>query len=1082
MLFFQPEATRHQNRHRASGHAALRMIAAVAVFGVLISVLPHFARPALAAGNHLSAVRTVQLAQTAGGSGQGSATTPPASNTAADEKKPPAQTEQGFIQSFIYWVFEALAFAIGQILSLLIELLIFFIQYNSFVNNPVVTAGWLVVRDMANMLIVVSMLVMAFATILGMDEYSYKGKKLSRLLIMAILVNFSRTFVGVLIDIGQVVMLTFVNGFKGAAAQNLITSLNTTQMNVMSPDSTGLTLSAAQTTFTMFLTYFATCLFLLAACGVILIMTLFILKRIVVLWGVVIFSPLAFAMRGMPFKATQSYYGKWWSNLQSQILTGPVLAFFLWLSLATVKQLQFNAESGADAVFRTNFMKMDSLLSFIMALAIMYLGVDFAQQLSGGGFGGGLPGAKKLAPGAVVGGALGAIYKRTGLRQRVEGARGAVGAMMKAGDDRYKERIALTTAQYTEKIGKAREGVTPLLRGGLRQAAGRAVQGVTGGRLGAGIVKSGQEAAAEGRRIGRQLQQTGKEGQAGIYAKAQKELSKDSIEAILTGRAAEFTEVERVAALKQALEKRNAKVHDAGGAHEVIRRMKEAGADKKTVDDAVEAAKKNFPDEAFDPAALKEGETLEDKLQELSSKMAREVREGKQQPKDFTEAQIRKYANDVALRDDADRVESKLEGKQKKAYREENEKYIAEHPEESLHARQAVARTAEDAAGAAKAFDLGAGGQFGSEFGKAAFQEFVKSNGPEALSKIDASSLTKDGEPTEAMQALIDGMKGGALLGLAEKSASGTASANESALLKAVTDAIKGGWAEANRDLSRSINNPVMQIVSEKGGESGVKDRKRVERETQDAFKNADEAKSKVLSLGAERDSIQATPSFDYNGGELQKKRDLERIDKERQEAADNIGKIEEILARRGYKMPKFDATEAGMQQDVVKKAGDKAQQAQQEYDKAKTGGANPQTLEALTEALRQATEDLKAASARLKEMGGPGARPTEAPRSYGSDSSGGRGGRDWIDKKEIERAFSGVAESVSGAVKDALDDVSVRPTPENFDKLIEAINDAGADQTSALEGLVDKLKDSSQSDKSQVTRLLDAIERKLGR
>jgi len=56
------------------------------------------------------------------------------------------------------------------------------------------------------------LLIIAFATILRQESYS--KKLLPKLLIMAVLINFSRTIFGLLIDFSQVIMLTFVNAFS----------------------------------------------------------------------------------------------------------------------------------------------------------------------------------------------------------------------------------------------------------------------------------------------------------------------------------------------------------------------------------------------------------------------------------------------------------------------------------------------------------------------------------------------------------------------------------------------------------------------------------------------------------------------------------------------------------------------------------------------------------------------------------------------------------------------------------------------------------------------------------------------------
>ena len=63
------------------------------------------------------------------------------------------------------------------------------------------------------MFFVVVLLIIALATILNQEKYSYKTW-LPKLILMAVLINFSKMICGLIIDVAQVVMMTFVNAFK----------------------------------------------------------------------------------------------------------------------------------------------------------------------------------------------------------------------------------------------------------------------------------------------------------------------------------------------------------------------------------------------------------------------------------------------------------------------------------------------------------------------------------------------------------------------------------------------------------------------------------------------------------------------------------------------------------------------------------------------------------------------------------------------------------------------------------------------------------------------------------------------------
>src|SRR3989344_2666981 len=91
---------------------------------------------------------------------------------------------------------------VGKIFTVLIEILLAVVDYNDFINAPAVIKGWVLVRDVANMAFLIIFIAIAFATILGIEKYEYK-QLLPKLLIMAVLVNFSRTICGIIIDAAQ---------------------------------------------------------------------------------------------------------------------------------------------------------------------------------------------------------------------------------------------------------------------------------------------------------------------------------------------------------------------------------------------------------------------------------------------------------------------------------------------------------------------------------------------------------------------------------------------------------------------------------------------------------------------------------------------------------------------------------------------------------------------------------------------------------------------------------------------------------------------------------------------------------------
>ncbi len=231
------------------------------------------------------------------------------------------------------WFLLQIAKLFADLTVTLIQILLAVVQYNDFIEADAVELGWVVMRDVMNMFFIVMLLLMAFGTVFRMDNYHYKHH-LGKLLIMAVLVNFSKTITGFMIDVSQVVMLTFVNGFAQAAAGNFVQGLHLDKMFqfTQNPDQS----VSGWTLFSAALLGLISVVVTTVVIGVFIVV--FIL-RIVALWFLTIISPLAYVLNVFPGRS-QEYASMWWDNFVKYASAGPILAFFLWLSLAVMQMSQ----------------------------------------------------------------------------------------------------------------------------------------------------------------------------------------------------------------------------------------------------------------------------------------------------------------------------------------------------------------------------------------------------------------------------------------------------------------------------------------------------------------------------------------------------------------------------------------------------------------------------------------------------------------------------------------------------------------------------------------------------------------------
>jgi hypothetical protein len=309
---------------------------------------------------------------------------------------------------------------LGTLLGILIEQLIGIFSFNNFVNlkaPPAVHIGWSIVRDLSNMMFIVALMVISFGTILKIQSYHARSL-LIKMIIMAILINFSKTITGMFVDFAQVIMLTFVDAFKDSAAIVLTVGMNLAQMTSFGQETDGLS-----GFMSVIAAIFLANAMLVVAIAVIIAMLIIIVARILMIWILVILSPIAYIASILP--NTTKYASQWWQALGKNLISGPILAFFLWLSLSIIStsagmpidlsseeidagggDLAGSIDAGSGTVPKgaTDIMSTQNMFNYIITIALMITGIMLTQQLGvmGGGAVGKIPGMlQKMGMGAI---------------------------------------------------------------------------------------------------------------------------------------------------------------------------------------------------------------------------------------------------------------------------------------------------------------------------------------------------------------------------------------------------------------------------------------------------------------------------------------------------------------------------------------------------------------------------------------------------------------------------------------------------------------------------------------------------------
>ena len=356
----------------------------------------------------------------------------------------------------------AIISALGWVLVQLMGVLVSFAQYNGFIQATAVVNGWVIVRDVCNMFFVLILLIIAFATILQIEEYNYK-KWLPKLILMAVLINFSKTICGLLIDGAQIVMLTFVNSFKDIAGGNLTSALGISDWQKMGND-----LSGSSIDWEITASLILALIYVIIAVIVIAAMLAMIAMRIVMLWIYVVLSPLAYLLSAFP--DGKKYASQWWSQFTQNLIVGPVLAFFIWLSFTSLASFNGTQFANPDLTSGVTTSSTDYctvhagaagcgssgvLIKFIIAIGMLLGGMKITQEIGG-----------------VAGSAAGSVFSK-GKALSLKGAKGiggAVGGLVGtySGYDSMKRRYGEFKKNTKEKIMAKQDLAYETVKGGIR--------------------------------------------------------------------------------------------------------------------------------------------------------------------------------------------------------------------------------------------------------------------------------------------------------------------------------------------------------------------------------------------------------------------------------------------------------------------------------------------------------------------------------------------------------------------------------------------------------------------------------------
>lgn len=245
---------------------------------------------------------------------------------------------------------------------------------HNFIDQPFVNKLWGIIRDFSNMIFIFVLLYTGVQTIFGMGKWQ---QTIIKVVIVALLVNFSMFFTKVVIDAGNILAVGIYQGMgatkvagidrphktekmgnvpERTVSATLVNALNPQQFSKLSADNK----SGAATIFVIsaIVCAFAAYIFVKAS--------LLFIGRIIAFWFLMAISPFALISMALP---KGNIWGWWTNTLINQSFVAPVFLIFIYFIMTAIKGLDTVLMSG-DNTGKSFF---DSIvISVVVTVMVIY--------------------------------------------------------------------------------------------------------------------------------------------------------------------------------------------------------------------------------------------------------------------------------------------------------------------------------------------------------------------------------------------------------------------------------------------------------------------------------------------------------------------------------------------------------------------------------------------------------------------------------------------------------------------------------------------------------------------------------------
>lgn len=240
----------------------------------------------------------------------------------------------GIFNGIIYAVFYILfyvAYVIAVIGAWILNISMNPAIMNNVFANTAIYDGWKIIRDICNLLFLLIMLLVAFGTIVQSNKYNIKNS-LPKLIIAIFLINFSFVIAGAIIDFGNILMYGILKWMCPATSTICFQSMYDSLMQVIYGFRVKYIFNASFGLFTweQVIEIAIATVYTFMYGFILLAMAGFITVRTVGLVILLILAPFAYFGEVMP--GMEKIASKWWNNIWSYTLFGPIFALMLYIT------------------------------------------------------------------------------------------------------------------------------------------------------------------------------------------------------------------------------------------------------------------------------------------------------------------------------------------------------------------------------------------------------------------------------------------------------------------------------------------------------------------------------------------------------------------------------------------------------------------------------------------------------------------------------------------------------------------------------------------------------------------------------